>query len=177
MTETAKEIFEKYQVRKTKKQKTVFIEYVKQLAERYGYDFKVEKGAFGARNIVIGDPEAAKVLYTAHYDTCARLPFPNFITPKNFLVYLLYNFLIVGLFFIFAFTISFLTGLAVSFLPLNESVSYTIVSFLPAAVYFVYARAFLLFVINLSQLTKLLPCINLSGQLQPGCKQFFIGFT
>jgi len=137
MTETTKEIFEKYQVRKTKKQKTVFIEYVKQLAERYGYDFKVEKGAFGARNIVIGDPEAAKVLYTAHYDTCARLPFPNFITPKNFLVYLLYNFLIVGLFFIFAFTISFLTGLAVSFLPLNESVSYTIVSFLPAAVYFV----------------------------------------
>ncbi|MBR2024855.1 MAG: M28 family peptidase, partial [Clostridia bacterium] len=26
-----------------------------------------------------------------HYDTCAVLPFPNFITPKNFLIYLLYQ--------------------------------------------------------------------------------------
>ena len=61
---------------------------------RYGYDFKVEKGAFGARNIVIGDPEAAKVLYTAHYDTCARMPFPNFITPKCLPIYLLYQILL-----------------------------------------------------------------------------------
>ena len=91
MTETTKEIFEKYQVRKTKKQKASFIEYVKQIAENYEYDFKVEKGSFGARNIVIGNPDTAKVLYTAHYDTCARLPFPNFITPKSFLIYLLYQ--------------------------------------------------------------------------------------
>ena len=34
------------------------------------------------------------MIFTAHYDTCARLPFPNFITPKNFLIYLLYNLLI-----------------------------------------------------------------------------------
>ena len=87
MTQTTKEIFEKYQVRKTKKQKTAFIEYVKQTAERYGYEYKVEKGAFGVRNIIIGNPDTAKVLYTAHYDTCARLPFPNFITPKNFFIY------------------------------------------------------------------------------------------
>lgn len=60
MTETTKEIFEKYQVRKTKKQKTDFIEYVKQLSTCYGYDFKVEKGIFGVRNIVIGDVENAK---------------------------------------------------------------------------------------------------------------------
>lgn len=137
MTETTKEIFEKYQVRKTKKQKSSFVEYVKQIAVKYGYDFQVEKGAFGARNIVVGNPDTAKVLYTAHYDTCARLPFPNFITPKNFLVYLLYQFLIVGIFFIFAFAIEILSSLTVSFLPINEDLSYTIISFLLPVFYLI----------------------------------------
>ena len=91
MTETTKTIFERYEIRKTKKQKTAFIDYVKHIAEENGYSFRVEKGSFGARNIVIGDPAAAKAVYTAHYDTCPRLPFPNFITPKNFLIYLLYQ--------------------------------------------------------------------------------------
>lgn len=90
MTESTKTVFEKYQVRKTKKQKTAFIEYVKQIAESNGYSFKVEKG-LGARNIVVGDINQADIVYTAHYDTCAKLPFPNFITPKNFLIYLLYQ--------------------------------------------------------------------------------------
>ncbi|MBQ7799178.1 MAG: M28 family peptidase [Oscillospiraceae bacterium] len=135
MTETTKEIFENYQVRKTKRQKTAFIEYVKQLAEGYGYDFKVEKGAFGVRNIVIGNPDTAKVLYTAHYDTCARLPFPNFITPKNFLIYLLYQFLIVGAFFVLAFALGFIIGLIVSFIPMADDTAYLILSILPQAIY------------------------------------------
>lgn len=71
------------------------MEYVKEIAEKQGYCFNVEKGSLGSRNIVIGDPEKAKVLFTAHYDTCAVLPFPNFITPKNFLIYLLYQIAIV----------------------------------------------------------------------------------
>lgn len=137
MTETTKEIFEKYQVRKTKKQKSAFIEYVKQIAERYGYEYKVEKASFGARNIVIGHPDTAKVLYTAHYDTCSRLPFPNFMTPKNFLVYLLYQFLIVGAFFACAFVLGLVIGLIFSFAPINEDISYAIVSFLPMVIYFV----------------------------------------
>lgn len=137
MTETTKEIFEKHQIRKTKKQKSAFIEYVNEIAKRYGYNCKVEKGSFGSRNIVIGDPDTAKVFYTAHYDTCARLPFPNFITPKNFLVYLLYQFLIVGIFFVLAFAVGFLSGLLVLFLPINENVSYAIVSFLPQIIYLV----------------------------------------
>lgn len=135
MTETTKEIFENYQVRKTKRQKTAFIEYVKQLAEGYGYDFKVEKGAFGVRNIVIGNPDTAKVLYTAHYDTCARLPFPNFITPKNFLIYLLYQFLIVGAFFALAFALGFIIGLIVSFIPIADDTAYLILSILPQTIY------------------------------------------
>ncbi len=92
-------ILENYQVRKGKKKKTAFIEFAKAEAEKYGYDVKIEKGSLGARNIVIGDPESAKVVYTAHYDTCAWLPCPNFITPKNIGIYLLYQILLtVGMF-------------------------------------------------------------------------------
>ena len=91
MTETTKEIFEKYQIRKNKKQKSAFIEYVKHLATDQGYAVHVEKRMFGARNIVVGDPSRAKVVYTAHYDTCPVLPFPNFITPKCIALYLLYQ--------------------------------------------------------------------------------------
>lgn len=95
MTETTKTVFEKFQIRKTKKQKTAFINYVSWLARQNGYKVDVEKGSLGARNIVVGDLENAKVVYTAHYDTCARLPFPNFITPKNFSLYLLYQLVLV----------------------------------------------------------------------------------
>ncbi len=91
MTETTREIFEKYQVRKNKKQKSAFIEYVNRLAKEWGYSTRVEKGTFGARNIVIGDPAKAKVVYTSHYDTCPVLPFPNFITPKCIALYILYQ--------------------------------------------------------------------------------------
>ena len=94
MTETTRAVFEKHEVRKTRRQKTAFIEYVKNTAEERGYGCCVEKGYFGARNIVVGDPDRAKVIYTAHYDTCARLPFPNFITPKCIWLYLLYQLVI-----------------------------------------------------------------------------------
>lgn len=135
MTETTKVILEKYQVRKTKKQKTAFIEYIEQIAARYGYDFRVEKESFGVRNIVIGDADSAKVIYTAHYDTCARLPFPNFITPKNFLVYLLYQFLIVGIFLVSAFLIGLVAGLILSVIPIADGIFDFILSLLPVVIY------------------------------------------
>lgn len=97
MTETTKTVLQSYQVRKTKKQKAAFAAYVREIAEQNGYLYTEEKGMFGAKNLIVGDALSAKVLYTAHYDTCARLPFPNFITPKNFLIYLLYQLLITAL--------------------------------------------------------------------------------
>lgn len=92
MTETnwKEVIFPAYEVRKTKDQKTAFI---KMLKEHYGDRLSVETDPKGlkSRNIVIGDPETAERVYTAHYDTCARLPFPNFITPMNIPLYVLYQ--------------------------------------------------------------------------------------
>lgn len=95
MTEITKEVFDKYQVRKTKEQKSAFILFVKEKAERLGFKVDVEASRSGACNIVVGDVERAKVVYGAHYDTCPRLPFPNFITPKNFFIYLLYQIVLV----------------------------------------------------------------------------------
>ena len=97
MTQTTRTVFDKYEIRKTRKQKTAFIDYVKSVSAAEGYTCKTEKGYCGARNIVVGDPDTAKVVYTAHYDTCARLPFPNFITPKCIWLYLLYQLLISAL--------------------------------------------------------------------------------
>ncbi len=117
------EIFSQHEVRKSKKQKTAFIEYAVKKAEEQGYSVKTEKGAFGTRNIVVGDPDNAKVVYTAHYDTCARLPFPNFLTPKNFGIYLLYNLAIVLGFFVVVFALGFLVGFVGVFLKIDNSVA------------------------------------------------------
>lgn len=91
MTETTQTIFEKHQIRKSRKQKTAFIDYVQSTAASLGYDCRTEKGYLGARNIVVGNPDTARVVYTAHYDTCAVMPFPNFITPKCIWLFLLYQ--------------------------------------------------------------------------------------
>ncbi|MBE6899831.1 MAG: Zn-dependent exopeptidase M28 [Ruminococcaceae bacterium] len=92
MTSISEEILEKYQVRKTRKQKTAFIEYLR----AHFPEIKVEEDAIGySRNIVIGNPDTAKVVFGAHYDTCAVMPIPNFIMPKSVLVSVLYTFVLV----------------------------------------------------------------------------------
>lgn len=92
MTEIAKEILEKYQIRKTNAQKTAFIDFLRGKFP----GLTVESGGLlKSRNLVVGDAGTADVIFTAHYDTCAELPFPNVLTPKNFLLYLLYNVLVI----------------------------------------------------------------------------------
>ena len=99
MIEKPSDVLSKYEIRKTKKQKDAFIAAVTDYTRRAGYTVRVEKGNLGTRNVVIGDAEKAKYLVTAHYDTCAWMPVPNFITPCNFAVYLLYQILLVGVIF------------------------------------------------------------------------------
>lgn len=91
MTETTREIFEKYEVRKTKEQKSTFRDYLISYARSQGYDVHTEAVNKKAANVIVGTPKTAKVIYTAHYDTCATTPFPNLITPKSIPLYLLYQ--------------------------------------------------------------------------------------
>ena len=83
------EILEKYQIRKSNKQKTDFIIYLTNRLKDVGYsdeDIHIEKGwkwIFKTRNVVVGNPETAKVIFGAHYDTCAISPLPNMMFPMN----------------------------------------------------------------------------------------------
>ena len=105
MTELSREILRDWQVRKTKEQKSRFIAF---LQERLPA-LRIEEGGLPrCRNLVLGDPESADVVFSAHYDTCARLPFPNFITPRNLVIYLLYQLLILLPFFALAALLSIL---------------------------------------------------------------------
>lgn len=110
MTQTTQTIFDKYEVRKSKKQKTTFIQWVVPVLQEQGYPVTVETGKFGVRNIVIGDIEHAKVVFTAHYDTCAVLPIPNFIAPKNILCTVLYQLFLVAVIFAVVFLLMFVAG-------------------------------------------------------------------
>lgn len=119
------ELLENYQIRKTRQQKAAFIEH---LAEIYGDRLHVEESGklVKSRNIVIGDPDTASVVYGAHYDTCARLPFPNLITPKNFVIFLLYQVLVALVIIVPCFALWALTAYYTKSLLLTELVLFAV---------------------------------------------------
>ena len=96
MLQMPMDILTQFPVRKSKDQKRSFRDAVRVYAEGLGYPVTVEEGSFGSRNMVMGEPEKAKYLVTAHYDTCARMPVPNFITPCNVWLYCLYQLLLIA---------------------------------------------------------------------------------
>lgn len=87
MNTLSHKILDSYQVRMRKRQKNAFIELLK---TELPYEMRIEKTYFGGQNIIFGDPDKAKYILTAHYDTAPVLPFPNFIAPRNMLAYLGY---------------------------------------------------------------------------------------
>lgn len=111
MIQKPMDILTLFPVRKSKRQKRAFREAVQKYFEDLGYPCAVEKGSFGSRNIIAGDPEKARYLITAHYDTCAHLPFPNLITPCNFWLFLLYQLFVTALIFGVAVVIGVIAGL------------------------------------------------------------------
>lgn len=76
MAELCDKILESYQVRRTEAQKTSFIS----LLQQHIPELRVENAGKN-RNLVVGDIASAKVIFTAHYDTCVRSLFPNISIP------------------------------------------------------------------------------------------------
>ena len=104
-------------MRKSRKQKAAFRAWLCGELEAAGYAPTVEHrplDPLAGYNVVVGNPETAKVLYTAHYDTQAVLPIPNFITPRNILFYVLYQLVIVIPLFL---TVGVVEGLIFAFAP------------------------------------------------------------
>ena len=93
MNSLIKTILDKYQVRKSYKDKSRFIELLTEYFNNNNikYDIEEYNDFFKTRNIVVGDINEADTVFTAHYDTCARMIFPNFITPKNLFIYAVYS--------------------------------------------------------------------------------------
>lgn len=111
------EILLKYEIRKSNKEKTDFIEYLTKRLEKSGYvagtDITVEetgKGLFKSRNIIVGNPEEAKVLLGGHYDTCAWIPFPNLMAPTNPVIFWGYQILLTFMILIPTALIGFVAG-------------------------------------------------------------------
>lgn len=105
------DILKAFPIRKSKKQKEAFRSDVQSYVTGLGYDCHLEKGSFGAQNIVIGDPESAKYLVTAHYDTPAGMLLPNLITPCNPVTFILYQLLVVGLFVVVSIAVGMAVGI------------------------------------------------------------------
>lgn len=90
LSDISKGVLKEYMVRKSVKEKDNFATYLKENLPEFE-NFKVEE-INKNKNIVIGDINNCKYVFTAHYDTPATmLFFPNFLTPKNPLVFIIYQ--------------------------------------------------------------------------------------
>lgn len=108
MNQLSQKVFESYQIRKTKKQKQDFTAFL----QTHIPELHVQETVFPkCRNLIIGDPTTAKLILTAHYDTCPQLPFPNFITPKKPLLCILYSLVIAIPFLLIVFLLNYLLNL------------------------------------------------------------------
>lgn len=80
MKDYLNEVNDKFPIRRKRDEKNKFINYVKyELGSERARVETVEKN----NNIIIGDPEKAKAVITAHYDTPAAAIFPNMMFPAN----------------------------------------------------------------------------------------------
>lgn len=72
-----------HEVRRTFRQKTAFIAWVRAYAENLGIRVTVEESGrvIRSRNIIIGDVDKARAIITAHYDTCTWMPTGAVTTP------------------------------------------------------------------------------------------------
>ncbi len=84
-------IHEHFPIRRKPEQKSQFQQYAISEAEKLGKEAKVEINN-KHQNIVFGDVENAKVVFTAHYDTPCSSLVPNLMLPRNPFVCYLYHF-------------------------------------------------------------------------------------
>ena len=77
-----------YPVRKTRAQKAAFREWALEKGRGFGWQGCEEKGG-SSTNVVFGDPDTAACVFTAHYDTPPRMPFPNICTPASIFMFIL----------------------------------------------------------------------------------------
>ena len=128
------DILTMFPIRRSAAQKQTFRDEVCKYAASIGYSVTVEQGKRGVHNVVIGNPKTADYLITAHYDTPAASPFPNFLTPTNMALYVMYQIVVILLFM----AVAFLICLPVAIITHDETatflvayIAYMVMAFLP----------------------------------------------
>lgn len=110
LSEISKGVLRNHMVRKNKKQKEEFADYLKDNLPDLE-NFNVEENEKN-KNIVIGDLKESKYVFTAHYDTPATLfLIPNFLTPKNPVIFILFQLVIAAIMIGFSFLLGFIATL------------------------------------------------------------------
>ena len=107
MIESPMDVLSLFPIRKSKQQKEAFIDAVAEYARNANYPVTVETEKRRVRNIVIGDPENAKYLITAHYDTPPSIGLPNLIAPNNPFIFFGIQLFLVALLMAVAVTVGF----------------------------------------------------------------------
>lgn len=125
------ELLSRHQVRKSQKQKREFEAWAQKACEERGFTLTGEDcpNFLHSRNLIAGNPEKARIIFTAHYDTCAESPVPNRVYPQNMLATLLIQMPLVLVILAAALCVQRLAG---PYLGLGRRLS----SFLALAVYF-----------------------------------------
>lgn len=69
MRKSSQELLDNYQIRKSKTEKTAFIDWLEQQLGNQNYLLKKEHYEKDGVNLIVGDLKKAKIILTAHYDT------------------------------------------------------------------------------------------------------------
>lgn len=135
------EIIKRFPVRNSADEKKAFRDYVLEEAKRMGYASEISDND-KHKNIIIGNADTAKVIFTAHYDTPWRSPWPNLMLPKARGLFILYQ---IGMLIPFL-LISFLSAfLVMKLVPLDYT--QTLNRLVPLYAYlFTYYILFFLFI-------------------------------
>lgn len=118
------QLMEQFPIRKNKTQKEAFRAWAVQQAQDAGWQARTEATSSGMhKNVVIGDPEHAAVVFTAHYDTPANMVMPNLMLPRNIPLYLCYVLVLVAVMVVISQLVAFLLCLLP---PLQEAQQITV---------------------------------------------------
>lgn len=139
MTNWLKIINDAYPIRRTKKQKENFIQYTKDQLKKYNLQIKADTLKNKHTNIIIGDVEKAKVIFTAHYDTPASSVFPNIMFPRNKIISYLYLFLYAFIIVVLSFALSFLIN---NFIYLDETKLIIVYMIIYLTLFYLFTRCF-----------------------------------
>ena len=92
MRKSAEVILDKYQMRKSKKQKRAFADWLRGHLSEFDYSLTEDKYSKSGINLIVGDIETAEVILTAHYDTQPNFFFPMVMGFSNWFFFIISQF-------------------------------------------------------------------------------------